>query len=135
MIKHAAPVIRAAVFLAALTSIAGAQAQSPATTKDATGVTSAKGIVVGPNNTPQAGVPVQIVGPPGQTVAITDKEGKWSVYNLPAGDYKVKMIGPTNSSTTKQVGFSVKEPSFFDKWLGGTSGTVTSPAIEVETTR
>jgi len=135
MMKHATPVIRAAVILAALSSIAGAQTQSPATTKDATGVVAAKGIVVGPNNTPQAGVPVQIVGPPGQTVAVTDKEGKWSVYNLPAGDYKVKTIGPANSSMTNQVGFSVKEPSFFDKWFGGAGGTVTSPAIEMETAR
>jgi len=68
----------------------GAEEIKPA---EASGPAAAKGKVVGLSNEPQAGVPVQIKGPLGQTVAITDKNGTWSLYNLPAGDYKAQMIG------------------------------------------
>jgi hypothetical protein len=128
MMKRAASAIRTAVVLIALSPFASAQTP----TTDATGAAAANGTVIGPGNKPQAGVPVQIVGPPGQTVAITDKDGKWSVYNLPAGDYKVKMVGADNSANAKQVTFSVKEKSLFNKLIGNATEIVTSPAIHVD---
>lgn len=92
-----------------------------------TGVASAQGEVVGPANQPQIGVPVKIEGPPGQTTAFTDREGKWSVYNLPAGEYQVRAVFDKSEAVT----FSVKEPSFWGK-MTGKELTVRSPSIKLE---
>jgi len=121
-------------------AIAGAQsppaAGAPPQTADASGLAAAKGKVVGSSNEPQAGVPVQIKGPLGQTVAITDKSGTWSLYNLPAGNYKVQMVGGAQKSKTPDpVDFTVKEASFWDR-LSGTSrnAVVWTPDIKIDGT-
>jgi hypothetical protein len=105
--------------------------QKAQTAADTSGVMSAKGQVIGPSNEPQAGVPVQIIGPPGKTIAITDKSGTWSLYNLPAGDYQVKMVG-SDASNTDAVSFSVKAPTFWDKVTGGKDGSIVSPALKLD---
>lgn len=112
------------MLLIALTSAAQAQT---ALAQTADSAASAKGKVMGPSEQPQAGVPVTIEGPPGKTIAITDKSGTWSVYNLPAGEYKVKAI----SSGSAPVTFSVKESSFWSKVTGGKDNAVQSPDIKV----
>jgi hypothetical protein len=94
-------------------------------------VMSAKGQVIGPSNEPQAGVPVQIIGPPGKTIAITDKNGTWSLYNLPAGDYQGKMVGSDASKTSPAVNFSIKAPTFWDKVTSGKESSVVSPALKL----
>ena len=130
MMNFPAKALCATAILIALTQMTSAQ--TPAPSGDTAGGTAAKGSVVGPGNTPQAGIPVQIVGPPGQTVAITDKDGTWSVYNLPAGDYKVMPVGTETPNNAKQVTFSVKEKSFWSKFVGSASETVKSPQIKLE---
>lgn len=70
-----------------------ASARQPATAQTSSGGTAATGKIVGPSNNPEPGAPVQIIGLPGQTTAITDNKGSWSLYNLPPGSYKVKVIG------------------------------------------
>lgn len=128
MMKRAAPMLCAAGLVIALASAAIAQTQTQPMSGDA----AVKGTVVGPSNMPQAGIPVQIVGPPGKTVAITDKNGNWSVYNLPAGDYKVQALGADKTSNANQVTFSVKETPFWRKFTGSATEIVNSPQIKLE---
>lgn len=128
-----------AVIALSSTFFAVAGAQSPPASgaspqaADTSGVAAAKGRVVGLSNQPQAGVPVQIKGPLGQTVAITDKSGTWSLYNLSAGNYKVQMIGAQKSKAPDPVDFTVKDASFWDK-LSGTSEklVVWTPEIKID---
>jgi uncharacterized protein (DUF2141 family) len=129
-----------AVIALSSTFAAVADAQSPSAAgevspaADMSGVAAAKGKVVGSSNEPQAGVPVQIKGPLGQTVAITDKSGTWSIYNLPAGNYKAQMIG-AEKSKTDPVDFTVKSASFWEK-LSGTSqkDVVWTPELKIGNT-
>jgi hypothetical protein len=108
-------------------------AGAPAQSTDMSGGAAAKGKVVGASNEPQAGVPVQIKGPLGQTVAITDKTGTWSLYNLPAGDYKVRMVGAQNSKIPDPVDFTVKNASFWEKISGAAQKEVVwTPEIKVD---
>jgi uncharacterized protein (DUF2141 family) len=107
------------VLLIALASAAQAQ------TSDSNA--SAKGKVIGPTDQPQAGVPVTIEGPLGKTVAITDKSGTWSIYKLPAGEYKVKAFSDNSAPVT----FTVKETPFWNKVMGGKDAAVYSPDIKV----
>jgi hypothetical protein len=79
---------------------------------------AATGKVVGSSNQPIAGVPVQVVGPQGKTVIFTDAQGKWSLYNLPAGTYHVEAA---NAASTP-VEFSVKSAGVF----GGQNSYVAS---------
>jgi carboxypeptidase family protein len=131
-------VARLALIAIGSTFALAANAQTPgANTPSQTGaaaVASAKGKVVGASNEPQPGVPVQIKGPLGETVAITDKSGTWSLYNLPAGNYKVQMIGSQKSKPAEAVDFTVKEGSFFDKFSGNQSNVVWSPELKVDDT-
>lgn len=122
--------ILATVIASTATALAQATPQMQATPH--TDGAAAQGTVVGPGDKPQAGVPVQIVGPPGQTVAITDKNGTWSVYNLPAGSYKVKTLGWEKATDTQPVTFSVKEKSFWSKITGAVTDVIKSPDIKVE---
>lgn len=132
--------IRAFVCLAAIAlapAIANSQTPPstgvPLQTINTSGVAAAKGKVIGSSNEPQAGVPVQIQGPLGQTVAITDKSGTWSLYNLPAGNYKVKMLGAQQPETSAPVDFTVKDASFWDKITGSAQKDVVwTPEIRVE---
>ena len=118
--------------------VAGAQtppaAGAPAQTTETSGVAAAKGRVVGSSNEPQAGVPVQIKGPLGQTVAITDKSGTWSLYNLPAGNYRAQMVGAQKSKAPNPVDFTVKDASFWEKISGGQKMVVWTPEIKVDGT-
>jgi len=83
-------------FVAAGTVIAAAQQEQETIqpkTSGATGQLSAYGNVVGPTSKPAAGVPVEITGPTGKVVyALTDHNGQWHAYNLPAGEYTVKPV-------------------------------------------
>lgn len=132
--KHYAKLLLAVALPIVLPAAASAQTPTPTTpaTAPSAGSTAAKGTVVDPSDKPQAGVPVQIVGPPGQTVAITDKNGTWSVYNLPPGDYKVKALNAENPNSGKMVTFSVKEQSFWSKLTGSAKDTVKSPQIKLD---
>jgi hypothetical protein len=126
-------------FSSALAAVAAAQSPTvspaPAQAADTNGTAAAKGKVVGPSNEPQPGVPVKVEGPLGQTVAITDKSGTWSLYNLPAGNYKVRMIGAEKSKATEPVDFTVKEASFWDKLSGtGQKDVVWTPDIKIDDT-
>jgi len=118
--------------------VAGAEdrpaAGAPAQTTEASGTAAAKGRVVGSSNEPQAGVPVQIKGPLGQTVAITDKSGTWSLYNLPAGNYRAQMVGAQKSKAPDPVDFTVKDASFWEKISGGQKMVVWTPEIKVDGT-
>ena len=79
---------------------------------------AATGKVVGSNNQPLAGVPVQVLGPQGKTVIFTDAQGKWSLYNLPAGTYHVEAAGVASTPAE----FAVKSGSVF----GGQNNYVAS---------
>ena len=43
---------------------------------------------MGPDSKPQAGVPLSVHGPQGQITVFTDRNGKWSLYNLAPGKYE-----------------------------------------------
>jgi len=130
-----------AVTVLSTSFVATAVAQSPPAagtppqTIETSGVASAKGKVVGPSNEPKAGVPVQIKGPLGQTVAITDKTGTWSLYNLAPGNYKVQMVGSQNSKVPDSVDFTVKDTSFWQRLSGADQKTlVWTPEIRIDST-
>jgi hypothetical protein len=119
-------------------AMAGAQsppaAGAPPQTNQTSAVAFAKGKVVGPSNEPQAGVPVQIEGPLGQTVAITDKSGTWSLYNLVPGNYKVQMLGNQKSKVPDPVDFTVKDTSFWERLSGANQMVVWTPEIRINST-
>jgi hypothetical protein len=83
---------------------------------------AATGKVVGSNNQPLAGVPVQVQGPQGKTVIFTDALGKWSLYNLPDGAYHIEAA---NAASTP-VEFSVKNTGVVDKLFGGQNHYIAS---------
>jgi len=119
-------------------AMAGAQsppaAGAPPQTNQTSAVAFAKGKVVGQSNEPQAGVPVQIEGPLGQTVAITDKSGTWSLYNLVPGNYKVQMLGNQKSKVPDPVDFTVKDTSFWARLSGANQMVVWTPEIRINST-
>jgi hypothetical protein len=124
--------IRSIVLLAALVLVdAPAGAQSGAAQAQ-DGSLAATGTVLGPDAAPQAGVPLQVQGPLGQTHVFTGKDGTWSLYNLPPGKYEVKPVDGATTSTNKTVGFTVKDAGFFDKLTGGTQKAVVVPQITVD---
>lgn len=126
--KH--PVIIAAAL--AIPFVVSARAEGPPPVQNTPSVKSVQGTVVGPSNEPQAGVPVQIEGPPGKTIAVTDNNGTWTLYNLPAGQYQVKAI---DAQQTAPVTFSVKEKSFWERVLGSSKNVVSSPEIRTLTAK
>jgi hypothetical protein len=101
----------AACIIAAIPLLAAA----PASSQTSSVAPAATGKVVGSNNQPLAGVPLQVQGPQGKTVIFTDAQGKWSLYNLPDGTYHV---GAANAAAAP-VEFAVKNSTGIDKLFGG----------------
>ncbi|MBR0555137.1 carboxypeptidase regulatory-like domain-containing protein [Ciceribacter sp. L1K23] len=97
--------------LAAVTLASAALAQSAEVT----------GEVKTPTAEPLAGVPVIIEGPEGKSVLFTDKEGRWTLYNAPAGDYSVQAIMPQASVTdaVPSVPFTIEEKGLFSNFGAG----------------
>ena len=60
---------------------------------------SAVGTVIDPFQKPLPGVPVEVTGPTGTTFVFTDETGKWSLYNLPPGDYQAKPMAADRASS------------------------------------
>jgi hypothetical protein len=87
-------------------------------TSNGSGSLVATGKVVGPDEKPLAGVPVQVQGPQGKTFAVTDPSGSWFLYNLPPGKYEVAPAAGMGTSSTGPITFSVKDPGLFDKLVG-----------------
>jgi hypothetical protein len=113
-----------------LCAAAAAQAQTSAAPADAAAM--ARGKVVGPADQPKAGIAVAIQGSQGKTVAVTDSNGTWSIYNLPAGTYTAQILHSANKATDSDlVSFTVKEKSFWDKLTGGDKAVVSAPALKV----
>ena len=92
----------------------------------------ATGKVVEPGGQPVGGgVPLQVQGPAGKTVVFTDPQGKWSLYNLPAGTYKVAPLsGPAAAEQTVQ--FSVKDKGLVDKLFGTDTPTYSASDIKLK---
>lgn len=96
------------------------------------GTAVATGKVVGPTAQPQVGVPVQVQGPVGKSYAFTDKDGVWSLYNLPAGDYSVQPIGTFAVGRGKIVSFTVRDPGIWTSLAGGAQAkTYKAPDIPI----
>jgi hypothetical protein len=111
-------------------SLVAAIAQQSAPELKASAPLVATGKVVGPNEQPVAGLPVQVQGPQGKTVVFTDAKGKWSLYNLPAGTYHVSPFAAA-ASVGQPVEFSVKEKGLVDKLFGGYSAAYIASDIKL----
>jgi hypothetical protein len=59
---------------------------------------------LGPDSKPKPGVPLLVLGPQGKTAVFTDKNGRWSLYNLAPGKYEVQ---PPAGMTTDPPTFIV----------------------------
>jgi Carboxypeptidase regulatory-like domain len=124
--KTLSPYFAICSLVAASTVIASAQ---QLTTKPATsGAMSATGTVVGPTSQPEPGIPVELTGPFGKTFAVTDQNGRWTVYNLPAGQYNVQAAGSYKASES-HTSFTVKDQGVWQKWFGGVKNTIETPQI------
>ena len=124
--KTLTPYLVICPLVAASTMIASAE---QATTKSVTsGAVSATGTVVGPTLQLEPGVPVELTGPLGKTFAVTDQNGRWTVYNLPAGQYNVQAAGSFKASES-QISFTVKDPGIWRRWFGGAENTIETPQI------
>jgi hypothetical protein len=80
------------------------------------GELNATGVVVGPGGQPQAGVSLRVEGPQGRTLAVTDIKGKWSLYNLAPGSYKVEPVGGEKNGG-EAITFSVKPKQPWSLWF------------------
>jgi hypothetical protein len=69
------------------------------------GSPAATGVLIGPDSKPQAGVPLTVLGPKGQVTVFTDRNGKWSLYNLAPGSYEVH---PPAGMTTDRPTFTIR---------------------------
>lgn len=114
-------------FLALGVSAYSAFGQNDTSKVDPAGGLSASGKVVGPSSEPQAGVPVVVEGPTGQTHAFTDANGNWSLYNLSPGTYKVKPA----VDDSQRVDFTVKNKGLFGKIFGSDSSAVYTSDIKL----
>jgi hypothetical protein len=111
---------------------ASAQNSTPPDAGAPSGVLAATGKVVGPDQEPQAGVPVLVEGPMGKTHAFTDAKGNWSLYNLAPGKYQVKPASGTANDVNEPVAFTVKEKGFFDKLFGSDKSAVLAAEIKLD---
>jgi hypothetical protein len=66
---------------------------------------AATGVLMGPNSKPQAGVPLLVLGPQGKITVFTDRNGKWSLFNLAPGRYEVQ---PPAGMTTDPSTFTIQ---------------------------
>lgn len=103
---------------------------------DATGAVTIKP----PENTtdsteaPVVGFPLKVEGPEGVSVVYTDDEGKWTLYNLPAGNYSVEpLTGVDENSATKAAEFSVKKTGFFERLVGSQAKSIVASDIQLST--
>jgi hypothetical protein len=69
------------------------------------GSPAATGVLVGPDSKPQAGVPPVVLGPQEKITVFTDRNGKWSLYNLAPGSYEVQ---PPAGMTTDRPTFTIR---------------------------
>jgi hypothetical protein len=86
---------------AALALMVGSAIMVPA---QGQGSPAATGVLMGPDSKPKAGVPLLVLGPQGKTTVFTDRNGKWSLYNLAPGTYQVQ---PPAGMTTDRPTFTV----------------------------
>ncbi|MGO9770319.1 MAG: hypothetical protein ACLPSW_12335 [Roseiarcus sp.] len=95
------------IYVLMQTSVTLVHAQGAQDRKGASvGSLSATGTVVDWSQTPLPGVPVQVTGPKGKTFVVTDENGNWSLYNLPAGFYEAQAIPAHNEANVR---FSVED--------------------------
>src|SRR5712664_611873 len=113
--------------VAASTVTADAQQAEPAK-RGGFGELSAIGKVVGPTSKPEPGVPVEITGPPGKIHALTDQNGQWHVYNLPAGEYNVQPLKASKSVAS----FTVDHKTLLQRWFGGAEPPKVAAEIKIE---
>ncbi|MCJ7993312.1 carboxypeptidase regulatory-like domain-containing protein [Rhizobium cremeum] len=71
------------------------------------------GVVKTPDQQPIAGVPVIVDGPAGQSVVFTDKSGRWTLYDAPAGNYSATTAIPNSNARTASVPFEIENKGFF----------------------
>jgi len=90
---------------------------------------SATGTVVGPTSQPEPGIPVELTGPLGTDFfAVTDQNGRWTVYNLPAGHYNVQAAGSYKASES-HTSFTVEDQGVWQRLFGGAKNTIETPQI------
>jgi hypothetical protein len=89
------------IFLALLLAIASA----PALAQETTG--AIEGSVKDPSGAILPGVTVQVVGPSGTLVAVTDERGEYRFPRLPSGRYTVKATLDGFAPNTKTVDLTV----------------------------
>ncbi|CDZ73444.1 Hypothetical protein NGAL_HAMBI2610_50760 [Neorhizobium galegae bv. orientalis] len=83
-------------------------------------VTEVSGEVKTPDHQPASGIPVIVKSPMGSSVVFTDENGRWTLYNAPAGNYSVTTItkdalSPVPAgSDTKEVPFVIDKKSFIE---------------------
>jgi hypothetical protein len=65
---------------------------------------AASGQVVDKSGHPQSGLPLLIEGPKGSITAVTDEKGRWYLYNLLPGTYRVQALRNSQSES-----FTVEE--------------------------
>ena len=83
------------------------------------GTLSATGKIIGPEQHPEPGVPVEVKGSWDKTFAVTDQNGRWSVYNLPAGKYDVAPTDAYKAPDSHGSTFTVEETSKWQNLFGG----------------
>jgi Carboxypeptidase regulatory-like domain len=94
------------------------------------GQLAATGSVVGSDGKPQPGVPLRVEGPTGKTITITDAKGKWSLYNLSPGRYKIWMTPVGKDETDAPINFDVKPKSWMT-WGGeGAAAVYKAPDLK-----
>jgi hypothetical protein len=92
---------------------------------------AATGMVVGADGQPQPGVPLRVQGPQGETLAVTDAKGKWSLYNLAPGLYNVQAVTKVGNRSAP-VRFSIERKPVFDWFSDKGAVAYEAPTIKLE---